>query len=183
RFRIALQHGMGIAAQAVEKGFARLDGDRRGGRAQRLLGLVLLQRLLPTAQAHYGLGQIRLGRGEQNQAIEHFRKAADAKDETGKRASVALARLDLPRNPGAYFATTVERNGADQLLLVVRNTSPVPVAGATIEAVHSAKGRETYRVGALGPGAAARIALPWNAAGLREGVRIGGRVVAARIAE
>ena len=139
--------------------------------------------LLPSAQAHYALGQMRQARGEQNLAIEHFRAAATARDETGKTAAVALARLDLPRNPNGYFATAVERGRGDQLVLVVRNTAPLTVAGATVEASHSARGRETYRLGRLAPGAVARIDLPWRAAELRDGMRVGGRVTAAQIAE
>ncbi len=156
---------------------------RRGDTDAALADFKKANSLLPTAQAHYALGQIRLARGEQNQAMDNFRAAAAAKDDVGKSAAAALARLDLPRNPGGYFATAVERGHGDQLVLVVRNTAPLPAAGVVVEAFHSARGRESYRIGTLAAGAVARINLPWRASELRDGVRISGRVSAARIDE
>lgn len=139
--------------------------------------------LLPTAGAHYALGRIRQARGEQNAAVEHFRAAATARDDTGRSAGIALARLDLPRNPSRYLATGVERAASGQLVVTVRNNAPVRVANVVVEAVHSHRGRQSFRLGSLQPGEAARIPLPWTLADVREGMRVGSQVTAAQLSE
>lgn len=139
--------------------------------------------LLPTAQAHYALGRLRLDRGEKNAAAAHFRVAAQAPSAAGKSAAVALARLELPQNPGGYIATGIERNARNRLVLVVRNNAPLAVTAVTVVAVHSLRGRERYRVDSLRPGEAAQIELPWPAVEAKDGVRLGSQVVGATLAE
>lgn len=135
--------------------------------------------LLPTAQAHYKLGQIRLARGDRGAAIEHFRAASSARSDAGKSAAVALARLDLPANPGRYLATAIEKDGRDQLVLLVRNNAPVAVGDIVVAATHSARGRESFRLGSLQPGETARIGLPWRVSDLRDGARVAGQILSA----
>lgn len=139
--------------------------------------------LLPTARAHYALGRFSQERGDQRSAVEHFRVAATARDETGRHAAVALARLDLPRNPSHYVATAIERSASGRLVLAVRNNAAVRVGGVVAEAAHSHRGSEAFRIGSLQPGETVRIALPWTASDVREGMRIDSRVAAAQPAE
>jgi predicted Zn-dependent protease len=139
--------------------------------------------LLPTAQGHYAMGQMRQTRGERDQAVEHFRLAAQARDDTGKSAGIALARLDLPANPGRYLATSIERGERDQLLLLVKNNSGVRVSRIAVGVTHSARGRETARIDSLRPGEVGRVGLPWPASGVKDGVRVGSQVLGATVAE
>jgi len=139
--------------------------------------------LLPTAQAHYALGRIQLAGGRQDEALAHFRAAAQAPSAAGKEAAVALARLELPRNPAGYIATGIERNARNQLVLLVRNNAPVGVDDVVVVAAHSVRGRESYRLKSLRPGETAQIALPWSAGELSEGVRVGSQVVGATVAD
>lgn len=140
-------------------------------------------RLLPTAQAHYNLGQIRLNRGEQNQAMEHFRAASTAQDETGRSAGILLAKLELPANPGRYVATAIQQVASEQFILIVRNNSPLRIKDIVIEVVHSARGREIFRPIALSAGGSTKITLPWKASDVRDGARLTSRVLSARSAE
>lgn len=139
--------------------------------------------LLPTAQAHYALGRIQLAGGRQDDAAAHFRAAAQAPSAAGKEAAVALARLELPRHPGSYIASGIERKAGNQLVLLVRNNAPLGVRDVIVVATHSARGRESYRLQALRPGETAQLALPWSAAEANEGVRLGSQVVGATVAD
>lgn len=49
--------------------------------------------LLPTAPAHYGLGQLAEQSGERGRAVRHYRIAGESDSEVGKRARAALTAL------------------------------------------------------------------------------------------
>jgi predicted Zn-dependent protease len=99
--------------------------------------------LLPTAPAHYALGDIAKARGNQSAAIQHFRVVAQAGGEYGQAAGAELVRLDLPSNPGAY--TTAEC-GSDQkgnLQVLIRNDTSVAIAAVQIGVItRDASGRQ-----------------------------------------
>lgn len=88
--------------------------------------------LLPTTEGQYGLGVIAMKDGRQNDAIGYFQKAANANTDVGKAASIHLARLDLPSNPGKYIKTglTLDNNG--YLQVVIQNSSKVKVSGVRV---------------------------------------------------
>ena len=87
---------------------------------------------LPTGEGHYGLGLLAEGGGRQGQAIEHFRKAAQAEGEIGKRAGRQLARLDLPHNPQRYIDTGLGLAANGMLRVRLRNNSAVAVRGLRV---------------------------------------------------
>jgi predicted Zn-dependent protease len=89
--------------------------------------------LLPTATAHNALGQIEQKRGHIDQAAEHFRIASASQSETGQAAALSLARIDLPRNPGAYLETGVDVDGQQQVVVIVGNRAGVPVRNVELE--------------------------------------------------
>jgi len=88
--------------------------------------------LLPTAPAHYTLGQIYEERGATANAIEHYKVVAGAGGEYGKVASAALYRLDLPSKPDTYVASACGRDGNGQLVIQVRNDTSVAVTGIEV---------------------------------------------------
>ena len=90
--------------------------------------------LLPTAPAHYTLGQIKEERGDVPGAIEHYKVVASSGGEYGKAASAALYRLELPSRPDAYIASACGRENSGQLVIQVRNDTSVPVTG--VQAVY-----------------------------------------------
>jgi predicted Zn-dependent protease len=89
--------------------------------------------LLPTATAHNALGQIEQKRGHLDQAAEHFRVASGSQSEVGQAAALSLARIDLPRNPGAYLETAVDVDRQQQVVVLVGNRSGVPVRNIELE--------------------------------------------------
>jgi len=84
--------------------------------------------LLPTADAHFALGQISESRGDRQAALEHYRAAAGSSSTTGQSAQEAAVRLDLPSNPGAYLSLRTAINAQGRLLVEIANPTPVAVA-------------------------------------------------------
>ena len=88
--------------------------------------------LLPTAPAHYTLGNIARDRGDATKAIEHYRVVAQAGGDYGRAATTELARLDLSRNPSAYIAHACEAGTNGNLVVLVQNRAGVPVTDVRI---------------------------------------------------
>jgi predicted Zn-dependent protease len=55
--------------------------------------------LLPTAPAHFTLGQIKQDRGAVDEAIEHYKVVAQSGGAYGEAAKIELAKLGPPTNP------------------------------------------------------------------------------------
>jgi predicted Zn-dependent protease len=89
--------------------------------------------LLPTATAHNALGEIAMRRGHTDEAVEHFRVASASQSDVGQAAALALARIDLPRNPGAYLDTTLEVDEQGQVVVLVTNRAAAPVRNVELE--------------------------------------------------
>jgi predicted Zn-dependent protease len=88
--------------------------------------------LLPTGQAHYVLGDIAMKRGDRATAIEHFKVVAGGQGKVAQAAQARLIRLDLPQNPSAYVQTRCDAGRNGQLVISLRNATPVPVGGIAI---------------------------------------------------
>jgi predicted Zn-dependent protease len=82
---------------------------------------------LPTAPAHYTLGNIESARGSVDAAIEHYGIVAKGGGDYGKAASGKLIALDLPRNPGRYIPYRCYADSSGNLVVAVMNESPVAI--------------------------------------------------------
>lgn len=89
--------------------------------------------LLPTALAHYALGNISLSGNQVPQAIEHFRSAAGADSQVGRLAQAQLVRLDLPRDPERYLQIKAAVDSRGRLIVQVGNRAPVSVRDVVVE--------------------------------------------------
>lgn len=83
--------------------------------------------LLPTGPAHYVLGDIAMERGNRAVAIEHLKAAANGEGKVAEAAQARLIRLDLEQNPSAYVQTRCDADANRQLIVSLRNATPVPV--------------------------------------------------------
>lgn len=142
----------------LNRGLAR---QRLGNAAGAQSDLERSNALLPTAAAHYVLGNLAQGADNPAKAIEHYRFAAGSESEIGKRAGAALVRLDLPRNPGGYVQVEPVADASGNLGLRVTNRGPVAlrnlrVAGAVQQSGFS---REYAVPGPLKPGQSAMVAM------------------------
>jgi len=84
---------------------------------------------LPTAPAHFKLGEIKEERGLTSEAIDHYKIVAKGGGEYGKAAHEALVRLELPTQPASYISSACGDDGSGQIVVQVRNDTSVPVNG------------------------------------------------------
>ncbi|MEX2496701.1 MAG: M48 family metalloprotease [Woeseia sp.] len=82
---------------------------------------------LPTAPAHYTLGNIAARRGNRAAAIEHWKVVAAGEGEMAQAAQASLVRLDIGQNPGSYLATRCDADAKGELVVSIRNNTAVPV--------------------------------------------------------
>jgi len=112
---------------------------------------------LPTAIAQYSLGDLALANNDVNKAVTHFRAASEARTELGKKAKIALARLEMPKKPLQYLNIQVGPDQAGNLLIKVTNKSPITLAYAVFyvtapDVKGQIQNRTLYLQGALQPG-------------------------------
>ena len=118
--------------------------------------------LLPTAPAHFALGDIAATRGNSSAAIEHYKIVAKSGGEYGKAATAALAKLEMPSNPGAYIARACAADGAGKLVVTVRNDTTATITGVQVAVSYTdASGRSVQRrfsiPGEIAPGKLASV--------------------------
>jgi predicted Zn-dependent protease len=143
-------------------------------------------KLLPTAPAHYVLGEIEEGRGDVAAAINHYKVVAKSGGgEYGKMATDRLMRLELPSQPSSYIASACGDDGSGQVVIQVKNATSVPVTGLRVifqyvdsNGAQRQQSRDLPGVLAGGQTATARTGLA-----LLAGTRCQSKVTAATIAE
>lgn len=113
----------------LKRGLAR---KALGNRDAAVADLQRSQQLMPTAPAELALGEIAEQRGQRAEALAHYRAVAGAGGQYGEAGQLALARLDLPANPGAYFDIGCGADAAGNLVVAVRNRAPVAVTGIVV---------------------------------------------------
>jgi predicted Zn-dependent protease len=120
--------------------------------------------LMPTAEAHYLLGMLDKDSGNLNDALEHFKLAAQSDSDTGHQATRELVLLDLKNNPSEYVAS---RAAVDQQNLVwAQFANQTPVALKDIEISYAwldeqgqTRQGTQYHAGPLAGGKQAQISL------------------------
>ncbi|HEX6260573.1 MAG TPA: tetratricopeptide repeat protein, partial [Woeseiaceae bacterium] len=82
---------------------------------------------LPTAPAHFTLGNIAAKRGDRAAAIEHYQVVAGGQGEIAEAARASLVRLDIGQNPGAYLLTRCDPGANNELVVSIKNNTTLPV--------------------------------------------------------
>ena len=91
---------------------------------------------MPTAPAHYVLGEIAAGRGDTASAIEHYKVVAESGGEIGAAATGQLVKLELPTNPDAYVASACGDDGNGRLGVSVRNDTQVVIQSIEVRVTY-----------------------------------------------
>ncbi len=167
----------------LQRGIARKE---LGQRESAVVDLERSLQLLPTAPAHYALGDIAKSRGDRAAAIQHYKVVAKSGGDYGKAATAELVRLELPSNPSAYVPTGCSADGNARLIVAVRNDTNVQITGVQVAVVYNdANGRQLQQrfaiAGQIPPGQIASVNTglgPYTA-----GSACPAQVVAAQIAE
>lgn len=117
--------------------------------------------LLPTAAAHYVLGNLAKSANNPAAAVEHYKLAAASDSEVGKRAGSSLARLDLPHNPGNYVTVVAVSDGDGNLGLRFSNRSALALRNLRVAVEVRQRGfhREYSLADTLQPGQSKLVAL------------------------
>jgi predicted Zn-dependent protease len=167
----------------LQRGLARKEMGQSSGAVSDLERSL---ELLPTAPAHYALGDIAYDDGDNAAAIEHFKIVAKSGGEIGQAAMARLAQLELPTNPGAYIPSGCSADSAGNLIVSIRNDTTVTISGVAVAVVYTdASGRQQqprFNInGRVAPGQVASVNTglgPWS-----EGSSCPAQVVAAQVAE
>ena len=164
----AIERNDAYYAYYLNRGLVRQRLGNQGGAQS---DLEHANKLLPTAAAHYLLGNLAQGANNPGKAIEHYRLAAGADSDVGKRAGAALVRLDLPRNPGNYLRVEPVADGSGNLGLRVTNRSPLALRNLRIAgAVPAAGFQRDYALATLKPGQTTVVAMGVRLADFRVGL-------------
>ena len=141
--------------------------------------------LLPTAPAHFALGEIAQQRGQMQAAIAHYKVVAQAGGEYGAAASTAMARIELPTNPSAYIAHDCVADNSGNLVIRVQNQTQLTVMGVVVALNHmDSSGRQRVdRFSIAGQIAAGQVAGVSTGLGPYSGGACPVEVVAAQIVE
>ena len=89
--------------------------------------------MLPTAPAHFVLGDIEASRGNEREAMDHYSIVANSGGEIGEAATHKLQRLKLPDAPGEVIPRRCDADSAGNLVVSVKNTTPWAIEGVQIE--------------------------------------------------
>lgn len=142
-------------------------------------------KLLPTADALYGLGQISEARGDIDKALSYYstvvgdnpQQSPALKTPAGKASYQRLIGLDLPRNPAKYIAARHNIDKEGRVYIELANRSPATVANIQVAfAYRDSTGRERqeqrqYRQ-AIQPGQGALVILGTKYAPLVNQMRV-----------
>ncbi len=141
--------------------------------------------LLPTALAHYELGQLALASNDREAALGHFRTAAQDQSAAGQAAALELTRLELGQVPDKYVRVQISQDRDGRVLLLVGNQSTVNLTNVQVMAAYfDVRGRQIsptqrFQVGqVIPPGRAVAVSTAWTEP---EGLRTG--VVSASVAD
>jgi predicted Zn-dependent protease len=126
----------------LQRGIARKELGQRDAAATDLERSLAL---LPTAPAHYALGDIAKERGDLPGAIEHYKVVAESGGDYGRLATTELVRLDLPANPAAYVNRACSADGNGNLVVAVRNETPLTIAGVQVAVQYTSGGQPVER--------------------------------------
>jgi len=141
--------------------------------------------LLPTAPAHFVLGEIKEERGATGEALEHYKVVAKSGGNYGKAAAEKLYRLELPSQPATYIDSACGDDGSGQVVVQARNNTSMPVTGvqAAFQYVDSGGTQRQRNVAFPGVIAPGKVASARSGIAPYPGTSCAAKVTAAQISE
>ena len=142
--------------------------------------------MLPTAPAHHALGRIAERRGDKATAMEHYKMVAGSQGEVAQAASADLVRLDISDNPSNYVLKRCDPDGSGNLVVSVKNDTPLAITGVSIVVYYSDSTGNQQRInrnisGVIDPGKV--VSVNTGLGPYAAGSNCPATVIAARLAE
>lgn len=128
-FNLALERDASYFYHYLRRGMVRHELGRSDAARQDLQTSL---ELLPTAQAHYLLGQIDLSNGNRDAAMAHFDAARSSNSEAGVNSNRELARMD----PLQYLQVQAAMDQAGKAYAVLKNTAPVTLGNISLQVLY-----------------------------------------------
>jgi len=126
----------------LRRGEMRLElGEATGARTDLERSL----ELLPTAQAHYLLGNLDRDAGNRDSARKHYQQAAQSDSEAGQNAQRELVVEDIGSNPGKYVATQQAADNSGRIFCLIGNRTKISLTGITVQATFIDDGGRSRR--------------------------------------
>lgn len=185
-FDRAVELDGGFFYHLLRRGQLRMDLGRPG---EARADLERSLELLPTAQAHYLLGNLDRNAGKRDAARAHYEAASRSDTQAGVKAERELIGMDIASNPGQYVATGHAADANGRIYCLIGNRTRTGLAGIVVSAVFIDDSGATRRDSGvynevLPGGEQASLPTSWrtaNAAGLDQ--RLSCSVSRARLAD
>jgi len=103
-------------------------------------------RLLPTATAYTGLGELELAAGSTQRAKQYFTEAAGSDSPAGREARTALLRLDFPQYAGEFIQIRIGLSREGYVLARVSNKAPVGIKNLRLAIEYPGTGGKTQQI-------------------------------------
>ena len=145
--------------------------------------------LLPTAPAHYALGQLARQRGDRAGARDHFRAAARSESSVGQQAYADLVRMDLSERPDQFLKIDFALDQQGRLLARLSNPTPVAVGAIRMQVGYADAAGQMHRArlsytGPLAAGQSVRLATGLGPVSGRQDIKqLYGQINTARVVE
>ena len=120
----AIRHRDNFFRYYLQRGLAE---EKLGNDASATADLEKSIEMLPTAPAHYALGNIAARNRDNAIAMEHYALVANGHGEMAIAAGEAAIRLDLESNPSEYLQVACYADSDDKLVVAVRNPTNVTI--------------------------------------------------------
>ncbi|MFT5140200.1 MAG: putative Zn-dependent protease [Lysobacterales bacterium] len=115
----------------LRRGELRLDmGEPQAARSDLENSLAML----PTAQAHYLLGNMDRNSGQIESARSHYEQASQSTSEAGQNAQRELVLMDIDSNPGQFVATAHAADEKGQIYCRIGNKTNVELTAIIVSA-------------------------------------------------
>jgi predicted Zn-dependent protease len=163
-FNRAVQLDDSFFYHVLRRGQIRLEmGEEQSARSDLEASLAML----PTALAHYLLGNLDKKAGNIESAKSHYEQASQSNTEAGQNAQRELILMDIGSNPGKYVATQGALDDQGRTHCLIRNNTRISLAGIAVQATFlddSSQTRQTSKIyqAVLETGKQDSIRFGWN---------------------
>lgn len=93
--------------------------------------------MLPTAQAHYLLGNLDKNAGDINAARTHYEQASQSNSESGTNAQRELVMMDIANDPGKFVQTQGAADENGKVYCLIGNLTGINLNGITVVAMYN----------------------------------------------